>query len=179
MIATDTLARREGASGLRRNIARVPVPLRLAMAEWIRERERSIERQARNANRGDSGTGRGIFVRLAGAQTQKFSAVLRRAGNFADRHLDDAAGDELAGLPADGIGAAAGHRRIRGADSHIFAGAVCGRVGRPVGPASRADRDANSGDAAIVRAGGADAFQSHQHSRNHRAERVAGRHQCV
>ena len=69
------------------------------------------------------------FVRLAGAAASKLPAVLRRAGNFADRHVDDAAGDELAGLSADGFGSAARRRGICGADSHVFAGAICRSLG--------------------------------------------------
>ena len=49
--------------------------------------------------------------------------------HFGDRHLDDAAGDELAGLSADPFGLAAGHRQFRGADRFVCAGAVCRCVG--------------------------------------------------
>ena len=66
---------------------------------------------------------------MARASAQEFPAVLRRAEYFADWDVDDAAGDQLVGLPADWLRIPAGHRGIFGADTDIPAGAVCGSVG--------------------------------------------------
>ena len=90
---------------------------------------------------------------MARAAAPEFPVVFRRAEHIADRDLDDAAGDQLAGLPADRLGVSAGHRGIFRANTDILAGAVCGSVGGPAEPAARFDRDAGAGDAAIVCAG--------------------------
>ena len=47
-------------------------------------------------------------ARLASAAASQLQALLCRPGHLGDRHLDDAAGDQLAGLSADPFGAAAG-----------------------------------------------------------------------
>ena len=74
------------------------------MRRW---QNRNSEHAQQVEGRDAAGGGR-LFLRVAGAAAPEFSPLFRRAGNFADRDLDDAAGDQLAGLPADRIGAAAG-----------------------------------------------------------------------
>src|SRR5271168_3440412 len=74
-------------------------------------------------------SGRRDFACVAGAAAPEFPVVLWRAEHFAYRDLDDAAGHQLAGLPADRVRILAGHRGIFRTDTDIFAGAVCGSVG--------------------------------------------------
>src|SRR5689334_23550718 len=84
-------------------------------------------------------------------------SVLCRADYLADRHLDDAAGHELAGVPADRIGSAAGDCKLLLAGSNVLPGPDRGSLGGPLGPAADARLDAGLLDAAILSARRVDA----------------------
>ena len=83
------------------------------------------------------------------AAPPQLPAVLRRPEHLAHRHLDDARRDELAGLPADRLGAPARPRRLRRADPDVPARAVRRRAGRSLEPPPRARRHAGARDAAV------------------------------
>src|SRR5579872_6500782 len=74
------------------------------------------------------------ITRVASAAAPELQAFLLRSEHFSNRHLDDAVGDELAGLPDDALGAAAGPGQFRGTDSFVCAGSIRGRVGGAPGP---------------------------------------------
>ncbi len=119
------------------------------------------------------------LARLAGAAPPQLPALLLRSGHLADRHLDDAAGHQLAGLSPDPFGAAAGHRQLRGADRLLRAGALCGRLGGAPQSPQAAGVDASRRRRPVARPGRAHAGARHHPLGNHRAHRFAGLDQCV
>ena len=116
---------------------------------------------------------------MAGAAASEFSAVFWRADYLADWDLDDSGGYELAGLQADGVGAAAGDDQLCGADSYVRLCSGGGGLGGSSGPAEGAGLDAGAEHGAVAGAGGVDAFTSHYDSDSAVPERDAGDHQCV
>jgi hypothetical protein len=106
----------------------------------------------------------------------------RTTGCSSDRSLAVAAGfddgHELACLQADRLGYGAWGRGIRGPDSRLRDGAVRGSVSRPVGPSSRAGRDAEHLDAAIICPRASHADGSCNRAVDCRAERRSGCREC-
>ena len=90
------------------------------------------------------------------------------------RQLDFDDGDQLARLPADRVGHAARGRRFCGAVSRIRYGPLRRRLPRPLGPPSRAGRDADGVDAAVIHARLPDLQRTNHCARCHRAERRSG-----
>src|SRR5262249_16175832 len=90
-------------------------------------------------------------------------AVLHRPKYFAHRHLDDAAGHQLAGLSANRFGLHARSEWIRGADLRPRAFTYSRSLGRPMESPSNFDRNASPRHAAIASIGVARAYTHHQH----------------
>lgn len=102
-----------------------------------------------------------MAVCVAGVGAPQLHALLFGADGVAGGHVDDAAGDQLAGIPVDGIGVFAGSGGVCEPDSAVCAGSVCRGMGGPVGPSPSAGGDAGAFNGAIAAAGAAGADASH------------------
>ena len=91
----------------------------------------------------------GLSRHRPGVAAPQLPALLLRPGHLAHRHLADADRDQLAGLPADRLGAAARRGRLRRPDPDLRAGAVRRRVGRPLEPPPRAGGHAGARHGAV------------------------------
>ena len=76
-------------------------------------------------------------LHAARAAPPQLPALLRRPDRLAGRHLDDADRDQLAGLPADRLGAPARAGRLRRADPLVPPRPLRRRARRPLGPPPR------------------------------------------
>ncbi|HWO29986.1 MAG TPA: MFS transporter [Candidatus Acidoferrum sp.] len=65
-------------------------------------------------------------ARLASAATPQLQTLFLRPERLRDRHLDDAAGDQLAGLSTDPFGTVAWHRKLRGSEVSFALGPFAG-----------------------------------------------------
>src|SRR5580698_4668113 len=70
--------------------------------------------------------------RLASTAIPQLSAFLFWPEHFRDRKLDDAAGNDVAGLSADSFRIAARHRELRRSDCFVRTGPGGGRLGGAV-----------------------------------------------
>src|SRR5579883_842553 len=100
---------------------------------------------------------------IAGAPLAQLPPVFRRATGFAGRHLDDTGRDGVARVPPDAFGISARLDGFRRPGADLLSDSARRRVGRPLEPAPDPDRHADPFDAAILRAGSADAERPHHH----------------
>ena len=119
----------------------------------------------------------GHVARLARAAASQLPAVLRRPEHLAHRHMDDAHRHVVAGLPAYEVGAAAGHGRLRGPDSHVSGCALRRRVGRSARSPPGAGVDPGAVHGAVAAAGRAHVLRPHHGGLDPGSERDAGPHQ--
>ena len=152
--------RRLSRSSISRNRRRCSLPARLSNGWWRVTSDEQGRRLVTMAALSSDTTKNSRLGSMSHAwralRHRNFQLFFCWPEHLGDWHLDDAAGDDVAGVSNDPFGAAAWRCQLRGADCFVCAGAVCRCVGGASESPQAAGVDTGCCRSAVARAGRAD-----------------------